>query len=61
MFVDSGLFPERNGDGIARKLEGGIGAGTVIKREADYMAPVTAHYGRNNVAQYGGDPQNPPH
>ena len=59
MFVDSGLFPERNGDGIARKLSAGIGAGTVFKREPDYMAPVTAHYGRNNVAQYGGDPKNP--
>lgn len=59
MFVDSGLFPERNGDGIARSLAGGIGAGTVIKREMDYMAPVTAHYGRNNVSQYGGDPKNP--
>ena len=59
MFVDSGLFPERNGDGIARSLAGGIGAGTVIKREQDYMAPVTAHYGRNNVSQYGADPKNP--
>jgi len=59
MFVDSGCFPERNGDGIARKLSAGIGAGTVFKREADYMAPVTAHYGRNNVTQYGGDPKNP--
>jgi len=59
MFVDSGCFPERNGDGIARKLSAGIGAGTVFKREADYMAPVTAHYGRNNVAQYGADPKNP--
>jgi len=59
MFVDSGLFPERNGDGIVRKLDGGVGAGTVIKREADYMAPVTAHYGYNNVAQYGGDPADP--
>lgn len=59
MFVDSGCFPERNGDGIARKLEGGIGAGTVFKREADYMAPVTAHFGKNNVAQYGCDPTNP--
>ncbi|PKM40765.1 MAG: LuxR family transcriptional regulator [Firmicutes bacterium HGW-Firmicutes-9] len=59
MFVDSGLFPERNGDGIARKLSGGIGAGTVFKREADYMAPVTAHYGKNNVMQYGGDPKTP--
>ena len=59
MFVDSGLFPERNGDGIARKMDGGVGAGTVIKREADYMAPVTAHYGYNNVTQYGGDPADP--
>ncbi len=59
MFVDSGLFPERNGDGIVRKADGGVGAGTVIKREADYMAPVTAHYGYNNVAQYGGDPADP--
>ena len=23
------------------------------------MAPVTAHYGYNNVEQYGGDPKNP--
>ncbi|MBQ7568156.1 cobalamin-dependent protein [bacterium] len=51
-FVDSGCYPERNGDGIARAVDGGIGAGTVIPREADYMAPVTAHYGYNNVAQY---------
>ena len=59
MFVDSGMFPERNGDGIARKLDGGVGAGTVVKRAKDYMAPVTAHFGYNNVAQYGGDPENP--
>ena len=52
-FVDSGCYPERNGDGIARKLSGGIGAGTIFKRESDYMAPVTAHYGYNNVKQYG--------
>ena len=58
-FVDSGIYPERNGDGIARKIEGGIGAGTIVKRADDYMAPVTAHYGRNNVEQYGGDPANP--
>ncbi len=54
-FVDSGMFPERNGDGIVRKIEGGIGAGTVYERDDDYMAPVTAHYGYNNVAQY--DPE----
>lgn len=52
-FVDSGEYPERNGDGIARQIEGGIGAGTVYKRDEDYMAPVTAHYGANNFAQYG--------
>lgn len=51
-FVDSGCYPERNGDGIAREIAGGVGAGTVFKRAADYMAPVTAHFGYNNVAQY---------
>ncbi len=51
-FVDSGKYPEKNGDGIARKIDGGVGAGDVFKREDDYMAPVTAHYGYNNVAQY---------
>lgn len=54
-FVDSGIYPERNGDGIARNLSGGIGAGTIFKRSRDYMAPVTAHYGYNNVEQYGGE------
>ncbi len=58
-FVDSGKYPERNGDGIARKIEGGIGYGFVYERAEDYMAPVTAHFGYNNVAQYGGDPENP--
>lgn len=51
-FVDSGCYPERNGDGIARQIEGGVGAGTVYERDEDYMAPVTAHFGYNNVAQY---------
>ncbi len=51
-FVDSGIYPERNGDGIARKLNDGIGAGSIFKRHKDYMAPVTAHYGYNNVEQY---------
>ncbi|MDO4564906.1 MAG: D-ornithine 4,5-aminomutase subunit OraE [Clostridia bacterium] len=59
-FVDSGMFPERNGDGIVRKADGGIGAGTVIRREKDYMAPVTAHFGYNNVAQYDKSKQNDP-
>ncbi len=53
MFVDSGEYPERNADGISREIDGGIGAGTVIPRDKDYMAPVTAHYGYNNIAQYG--------
>lgn len=52
MFVDSGRYPERAGDGIKREIEGGIGNQAVIKRSKDYMAPVTAHYGYNNVAQY---------
>ncbi|MDD4080757.1 MAG: D-ornithine 4,5-aminomutase subunit OraE [Eubacteriales bacterium] len=52
-FVDSGFFPERIGDGIARDLSGGIGAGSLIPRKKDYLAPVTAHYGYNNTAQYG--------
>ncbi|MEY8001507.1 D-ornithine 4,5-aminomutase subunit OraE [Clostridium sp. Mt-5] len=48
-FVDSGLYPERNGDGIARKMEGGDAVGTILKREKDYFAPVCAHFGYNNV------------
>lgn len=59
-FVDSGIYPERNGDGIARKIDGGIGAGTIFKRAKDYMAPVTAHYGYNNVAQYNEEYVNDP-
>jgi len=53
MFVDSGKYPERSGDGIKRQIDGGIGAHTVIKRNQRYMAPVTAHYGYNNLDQYG--------
>ena len=52
MFVDSGLYPERQGDGIARKIDGGIGNNAIIKRADKYLAPVTAHYGYNNVSQY---------
>lgn len=51
-FVDSGLYPERNGDGIVRKSDAGVGMGTVYEREEDYMAPVTAHFGYNNIEQY---------
>lgn len=58
-FVDSGQYPERNGDGIARKAEGGVGYGFVYERDEDYFAPVTAHFGYNNVEQYGGNPEDP--
>jgi D-ornithine 4,5-aminomutase subunit beta len=51
-FVDSGQYPERNGDGIIRKSDAGVGVGTVYERDEDYMAPVTAHFGYNNVQQY---------
>lgn len=50
-FVDSGYYPERNGDGIARKIDGGLGIGTVFPRDNDYMAPVTAHFGYNNLPE----------
>ncbi|MDR7870066.1 MAG: D-ornithine 4,5-aminomutase subunit OraE [Tissierellaceae bacterium] len=51
-FVDSGYYPERNSDGIVRKINGGVGEGTVYERDCDYMAPVTAHFGYNNISQY---------
>ncbi len=59
MFVDSGEYPERNADGIPRQIEGGVGANTTVKRDERYFAPVTAHYGYNNTAQYDIDPENP--
>ena len=52
-FIDSGIYPERNGDGIVRKIKGGIGNDTVYPRDDDYFAPVTAHFGYNNIQQYG--------
>lgn len=48
-FVDNGYYPERNGDGIARQKDGGIGAGSVVPRDEDYMAPVCEHFGNNNL------------
>lgn len=50
-FVDSGEYPERNGDGISRKIDKGVAADTVYKREKDYFAPVCAHFGYNNVPE----------
>ena len=48
-FVDSGYYPERNGDGIVRKAHGGIGVDTTVERDVDYFAPVCHHYGYNKV------------
>lgn len=48
-FVDSGKYPERNGDGIARQIEGGIGYGFIYERDEDYFAPVSVHFGYNNI------------
>jgi D-ornithine 4,5-aminomutase subunit beta len=53
-FVDSGCFPERAGDGIVRDPDGGDGAGTVIRRAADYGAPVCSHFGDNGYAPRAG-------
>ncbi len=48
-FVDSGNYPERNGDGIARDIDGGVAADSVVPRDDDYMAPVCEHFGYNNL------------
>jgi len=48
-FVDSALYPQRNGDGIARQMAGGVGAGTVVKRDDDYFAPVCNHFGNSTA------------
>ncbi|KAF0196821.1 MAG: beta-lysine 5 6-aminomutase [Bacillota bacterium] len=50
-FVDSGHYPERNGDGIARKSNGGVAANSITRRDTDYFAPVCVHFGENNVPQ----------
>ncbi|MDD5090237.1 MAG: D-ornithine 4,5-aminomutase subunit OraE [Candidatus Wallbacteria bacterium] len=47
-FVDSGMYPERHGDGIARQADGGVAAGTIVKRDPDYLAPVCSHFGHNS-------------
>jgi len=48
-FVDSGPYPQRAGDGIRRDPGGGVGAGTVVRREKEYCAPVCSHFGRNKL------------
>ncbi|HAI20514.1 MAG TPA: LuxR family transcriptional regulator, partial [Clostridiales bacterium UBA8153] len=47
LFVDSGLYPERHHDGIVRRADGGIGAGTIVPRDGAYLAPVCGHFGHN--------------
>jgi D-ornithine 4,5-aminomutase subunit beta len=49
MFVDSGMYPARSDDGIVRHINGGEAAGSVVRRDPDYMAPVCAHFGYNNL------------
>jgi len=51
MFVDNGYYPERAGDGIARKKNGEIAAGSVVPRDKDYMAPVCEHFGYNALPE----------
>ncbi|GGU81475.1 D-ornithine 4,5-aminomutase subunit OraE [Lentzea flava] len=46
-FVDSAMYPERNGDGIRRFRAGGVGVDTVVPRNPGYSAPVCSHFGRN--------------
>jgi D-ornithine 4,5-aminomutase subunit beta len=53
MFVDSGLYPERNGDGIRRDPMGGIAGSSIVRRDGDYMAPVCHHFGYNNLPDDG--------
>ena len=49
MFVDSGLYPERNGDGIKRDPMGGVAVSSIVPRDKDYLAPVCHHFGYNNL------------
>ena len=58
-FVDSAKYPERNGDGIARDAESGVGANTIVPRDPDYMAPVCAHFGDNHLPAGVGKPCDP--
>jgi D-ornithine 4,5-aminomutase subunit beta len=53
-FVDSGFFPERKGNGIARDPKGGVAANSIVKRESDYGAPVCSHFGNNAFMETEG-------
>jgi D-ornithine 4,5-aminomutase subunit beta len=50
-FVDSAQYPERSGDGIARDGQGGVAADSIVPRDPDYLAPVCAHFGNNNLPE----------
>ncbi|MCX8007970.1 MAG: D-ornithine 4,5-aminomutase subunit OraE [Coriobacteriia bacterium] len=52
-FVDSGEYPETNDDGIVRTSDGGVAAGTIVRRADDYLAPVCAHFGENHLELLG--------
>ena len=58
-FVDNGQYPERNGDGIARQKNGGIGACSVVSRDPEYFAPVSEHFGYNNIPEGLSSPDEP--
>jgi D-ornithine 4,5-aminomutase subunit beta len=55
-FVDSGYFPARHGDGIARDPRGGVAAQTMVPRQPDYGAPVCGHFGHNRYDNHTGKP-----
>ncbi len=55
-FVDSGEYPETHDDGIARDSAGGVAEGTIVPREADYLAPVCHHFGENHLPEGYGAP-----
>jgi len=48
-FVDSGIYPETNDDGIVRYADGGVAAGSIVERADDYLAPVCHHFGENHL------------
>lgn len=50
-FVDSGKYPQRNGDGIARNGKGGVAADSIVPRDPDYLAPVCDHFGDNHLPE----------
>jgi D-ornithine 4,5-aminomutase subunit beta len=50
-FVDSAKYPERNNDGIARDAKSGVGVGSIVEREDDYLAPVCSVFGKNNLPE----------